>query len=224
LKSVCYTNIENEEAFYRSRIKYFKYIYSVLSKYSNNVLNWLDFGCSYGHFLEFLHDQKIDCEGVEIAECVRRYAQKKGLIVYKDIKDLPEKKYDVVSLIDTLYLVNEPVSLIKEIYNITNDNGLLLLRITNRNWLAKIRKRLLKKDLVFCLGDATVSFSKKSISYLLENNGYKILKITSHEKGKVMNLKVKAFYTLSWLLNMVTIGLINISPGLIIIAKKMRYV
>lgn len=221
LKAASHTNIKNEERFYNSRIKYFKYIYSIIKSHKNSISNWLDFGCSYGHLIEFLNANNIDGEGIEINEGVRKYAQNKGLTIFESVEDLPkEKEYDVVSLIDSLYYSDEPVTLIRDIFYKIHENGLLILRITNRNWLAKFNKVILRKELGLALGDATISYSKKSITYLLENNGYKILKIKSIEKGKSIAIKTKIFYILTSIINILSIGIINISPGLIVIAKK----
>jgi hypothetical protein len=119
-----------------------------------------------------------------------------------------------------LYYSDEPKNLIRGLYDRTNQDGLIILRITNRNWLAKLKKVLLKKEIGLALGDATISYSKKSISCLLENNGFKILKISSIEKGKSMAIKIKIFYVLTSILNILSNGLINLSPGIIVIAKK----
>jgi len=54
LKSASHTNLHNEERFYRERIRFFEYIYSFIEKQKSPVSNWLDFGCSYGHFIDFL--------------------------------------------------------------------------------------------------------------------------------------------------------------------------
>lgn len=145
----------------------------------------------------------------------------KGLTIFESIENLTEgKEYDVISLIDSLYYCKEPINLIRGLYKKTRQNGLIILRITNRNWLAKLKKFIFRKEIGLALGDATISYSKKSISYLLEKNGFKILKITSIEKGKSIATMTKIFYILTSILSILTIGKINFSPGLIIIAKK----
>jgi 2-polyprenyl-3-methyl-5-hydroxy-6-metoxy-1,4-benzoquinol methylase len=221
LKSASHTNLHNEERFYRDRIRFFKYIYSFIEKQKIQVSNWLDFGCSYGHFIDFLKEKGIDSHGVEISEVVRQFARKKGIAVFESIGHIPERQlYDVISLIDSLYYCPEPVSLINDLYNKLNQNGMMIVRITNRNWLAKLKKTLFRKDIGLALGDATISYSKKSISYLLEMNGFKILKMTSIEKGKSHDFKTKVFYFLTSMLDIFSFGLINLSPGIIILAEK----
>ena len=221
LKSASYTNVKNEKKFYRQRIKFFKYLFSLTKKHTNHISNWLDLGCSYGHLIDFLNLQGVDSDGIEISEEARKFAQNKGLGIFEKIESLPKgKKYDVISLIDSLYYIKEPISLIKKLYDITSSNGLLIIRITNRNWLAKLKKSILGREPGSVLGDATISYSKESIAYLLENNGFKILNITSIEKGKSIAIKTKIFYILTSVLNILSFNIINISPGLVVIAKK----
>jgi 2-polyprenyl-3-methyl-5-hydroxy-6-metoxy-1,4-benzoquinol methylase len=221
LNAASHTNIENEERFFKMRIEFFQYLFFLTAKYADSITNWLDFGCSYGHLLEYLKERNVECSGIEISEEVRVFAQKKGLIIFESLDTLPEeKKFDVVSLIDSIYYSNEPVKLIKSIYSRIHQHGLVVIRITNRNWLAKVKKILLRREPGLALGDATISYSKKSISFLLERNGFKILKITNTEKGKSMDLKISIFYLLTGILNSVSFGLINLSPGFVVIAKK----
>lgn len=221
LKSASHTNLKNEQRFYKERIGFFEYIYTLANRHTSSISNWLDFGCSYGHLIEFLKEKNIESVGIEISQEVYQYALKKGLTIYSSIEKLPEgKKYDVISLIDSLYYCDKPINIIRGLYDRTKQNGLLILRITNRNWLAKLKKVFLKKEIGLALGDATISYSRKSISCLLENNGFKILKISSSEKGKSMAIKIKIFYILTSILNILSNGLINLSPGLIVIAKK----
>jgi 2-polyprenyl-3-methyl-5-hydroxy-6-metoxy-1,4-benzoquinol methylase len=221
LKSASHTNLHNEERFYRQRIRFFKFLFSFLEKQKSPVSNWLDFGCSYGHFIDFLKEKGIDSHGVEISEAVRQFARKKGTTVFESIQHIPENQlYDVISLIDSLYYSPEPVSLMNDLYSKLNQNGMLIIRITNRNWFAKLKKTFFRKDIGLALGDATISYSRKSISCLLEMNGFKVLKMTSIERGKSLALKTKVFYFSTSLLNIFSFGVINLSPGIIILAEK----
>jgi 2-polyprenyl-3-methyl-5-hydroxy-6-metoxy-1,4-benzoquinol methylase len=221
LKAASHTNVENEERFFKMRIEFFKHLFLLTEKYSDSLTSWLDFGCSYGHMLEFLKERGIEGYGIEISEEVRIFAQKKGLIIFKNLDTLPEeKKFDVVSLIDSIYYSNEPVKLIRSIHSRIQQNGLIIIRITNRNWLAKVKNLLFRGELGLALGDATVSYSKKSISCLLESNGFKILKTTNTEKGKSMDFRIRVFYLLTGIIRTLSFGFLNLSPGLIVIAEK----
>jgi 2-polyprenyl-3-methyl-5-hydroxy-6-metoxy-1,4-benzoquinol methylase len=223
LKSASYTNVQNEERFYQQRIGFFKYLYAISEKYNKSINNWIDFGCSYGHFLQFLTEKGITCTGIEIDDGTRGLASENGLIVYKTLQELPQSStFQIISLIDSLYFSLTPKLLLQSLHRILDDRGLIIIRLTNRNWLAKIRKRISGSDLGYSLGDATISYSKRSITYLLEKTGFEILKITHTEKGKSVSRKMSLYYLVSSLLYRISLGLVNFTPGMIIIARKKR--
>ncbi len=50
-----YTNLLYEQKWYNLRIDFFKYIYTLIKLQNNSIINWLDYGCSYGFFIKFLN-------------------------------------------------------------------------------------------------------------------------------------------------------------------------
>jgi SAM-dependent methyltransferase len=220
-KKSVYTDINYEERTYNNRIKFFEYLYTLTKRHNNSILNWLDYGCSYGHFIAFLNEKRIRSYGIEISDEARDYANSKGLSIYKKLDDLPQKMtFNVVSLIDSLYYSSTPRVLLKQVYETLEDNGLLILRIVNRNWLVKFDKHFLHKKTCTALIEHTIGYSKKSILYLLNKSGFKILETTNIEKGKYRSTRVKYFYFLTIFLNIISRGLIYLSPGVILIARK----
>jgi 2-polyprenyl-3-methyl-5-hydroxy-6-metoxy-1,4-benzoquinol methylase len=206
---------------YDSRIQFFEYLYSLVLKYNKNPGVWVDFGCSYGHFMEFLAPKKIECYGIEISRTVRDYAIGKGLTVCSTVADLPQNMvFDVISFIDSLYYSAEPAKVLRSLYERISEKGLVILRMQNRNWLVKFQKYLLHKITTNTLGDVTIGYSRKSIRLLLESTGYKVASIKNIEKGKVKNLRVMSFYTISTILYFLSLGLIDLVPGFIVIASK----
>jgi len=126
----------------------------------------------------------------------------------------------VISLIDTLYYLPDPELLMKQIFERLNSDGLVIMRVVNRNWLVKFNKYVLRKATVTALIDHSIGYSKKSISYLLKSNGFEIIKMTNWEKGKKHSFRTKAFYLTAFIVKLLSLGFINIFPGLILIAKK----
>jgi 2-polyprenyl-3-methyl-5-hydroxy-6-metoxy-1,4-benzoquinol methylase len=216
-----YTDIKDESSTYNNRIKFLQYIYRLASEYKKPISSWLDFGCSYGHFVELLKKKGIEAEGIELSDNARVNSGKKGLVVYKTLNNIPSTRtYNVVSLIDSLYYEIEPKILLNEVYRILDYNGLLVLRIVNRNWLIKLNRNIFRRKICKAFGDHTTGFSKKSIRLLLTLSGFKIVKTTSIERGKKRSFSYQAFYFTSLVLKAITLGLINITPGTILLAKK----
>ncbi|MBP7507746.1 MAG: class I SAM-dependent methyltransferase [Prolixibacteraceae bacterium] len=216
-----YTKIQNEELQFYSRINFFAYLFSLASKFSKSPNNWLDYGCSYGHFMTYLSKKGLLCTGIEISDKVRNYALSLGLDVKKQLSDLAESQlFDIVSIIDTLYYLRNPHTLLEEIHHRLRDNGIIILRVQNRNWLMKVDNFISNGRIFNSLGDMVISYSEKSLKLLLKANGFKILKFSVREKGKQRNTSIACFYFITQVIYHLTFGLINLVPGFIVIARK----
>lgn len=221
LQIATYTDSSNEQSLWKERIAYFQYLFSLVKSYKHNPSSWLDFGCAYGHLLEYVQKENIIGVGIEVAPAMLDSGRNKGLRMYEEMGNLAEdEQFDVISAIDSLYYHSHPQLLIRAMYQKLNKEGILIVRITNRNAIIKLKKKILKKEVGFALGDAIVGYSAKSIVYLLEQNGFSILKITSKEKGKALTFTLKMFYLLTNIIDSLSGGYWNFSPGIIVIAQK----
>lgn len=220
-KSSVYTDLNCEQEAYNHRMGLFKYIYSKTKVWNSKIINWLDYGCSYGHFVDFLNGENISSYGIEISDDVRHYGNSKGLKIYKKFEELPQNKtFDVISFIDTFYYSLYPGFLLTMAFSLLSENGLLVIRDTNRNWLVKYDKYIRRKETCTALIDHVIGYSKKSMSYLLRNNGFEILETTFKEKGKYRSKMDNFLFSVATVFYKLSFGFINFMPGLIIIARK----
>jgi SAM-dependent methyltransferase len=218
--AVVYTDPKNEQEHYNQRIGFYSYIYSLTKAHKNSIKNWLDYGCSYGHFIAMLNRKEILSYGIEVSHFVD-IVNSKGQNIYKRLEDLPQKmKFDVISFIDSFYYSLTPKILLRKTFDLLEDDGLLVMRIVNRNWLIKFDKNIIRKENCTALIDHLIGYSKKSISYLLENNGFEISEIVFFEKGKYRSKRDSFLYSISVFLYKISNGLINHLPGIILIARK----
>jgi len=216
-----YTDLQYEQQAYRHRIEFFKYIFKITKKHNRQILSWLDYGCAYGHFIEYLKEEEIMSYGIEISDDSRILGKQKGLNVFKEFNELPQNLlFDAISFIDTLYYSLDPKSLLSKACSYLNDNGILILRDTNRNWLVKFDKYFRRKEICTALIDHVIGYSRKSIFLLLRNNGFEILESKYIERGKYRSKRDRYFYLLASNIYYVSFGLINFMPGHIIIARK----
>lgn len=151
---------------------------------------------------------------------LRDNLEKKGYKVYKDVHNITNK-YDIIFFIDSLYYFEDPLYILEKCKSLLKEDGFLILRITNRNWIARIFRLLGRKNLDI-LGDATYSYSLKSITKLLDKVGFSIENVILFERGKIMPIKKKIAYYLGIILSYVMIKKFIFSPGLIIIASKIK--
>ena len=221
-----YVQKQNEPAFWNTRIHFFEYVISLVKKYANikskneeHKLTLMDFGSSYGHLIEFARDHGIRAMGVELNEDLIASCRKKGLSVYKNITELPEK-VDAVTSIDSLYYVPNPKDVLLDIKNCLKGDGIFVARLANRNLYTKLRARLICKDDYSNIGDALVGYSLKGFKKLLSLAGFRTIKvIPDNGKGKKLTFTKSFFYRFSYLLTLLTGQKIVLTPGFIIIAK-----
>lgn len=218
---VDYVLDKGEEHYRSSREPFFFALMRIVESFrqatSGDVL--LDIGCAYGHMMDVFHDTgHYDVYGVEINSGLRDRLTNRGLKVFETVGDIRETRFDVITMIDSLYYFESPIRIMSDVRERLGDDGLLLLRVTNRAWLADICRRLhLRVPYVF-MGDAKYSFTHRAMRELLSRTGFVIERVIASETGKVHStLKKRIFYGVTALLG--KIGIL-ISPGLIYIIRK----
>jgi len=214
---VGYVRLENERRYFMDRYKYFEYLFLCILKEKKREQNMtiLDVGCSYGHFLEYGINKGFRVEGVEVNDILISYLRNKGYIIYRDIHEV-HRKYDVICFIDSFYYFKDPLDILEKCRSLLKQDGILFFRLTNRNWIA----RLMNNPRI--LGDATHAYSIKSISKVLNKKGFCIKKIQFVESGKIMSTRKRLFYLFTYLLTLMSLKRIFFSPGLIVIAEKIK--
>ena len=213
---------ENEKHYKESREYFFRYILMIAESYQQDLSNklLLDIGCSYGDLMKiFLDIGKYNVFGVEINESMRKRLKAKGFKVFDNIVNIPQiERYDLITSIDSLYYFESPVEAIRKFHIILKNNGLLLIRITNRAWITEIFIKLKLKVPYGLMGDAKYSFTYRAMKELLLSNGFRIERLITSEKGKKhSSLGRRLFY---WVTQFNGKFRIPISPGLILVCRK----
>jgi len=212
-----------EETYKNQRKDFFIWLHEVANSYvtrSNKKL--LDIGCSYGHMMQIFKEQgHYDVYGLELNANLREKLSTDGYKVFGNLEEISDSKFDVITLIDSLYCFEEPYHLMKHLNTLLSDDGILIIRITNRAWLASLFYKLgLKVPYIF-MGDAKYSYTLKAMQLLLQKNGFLIEKVITTEKGKSIKFGIKTlFYKVTEILS--KIPKIKISPGLIFICRKVK--
>lgn len=94
----------------------------------------LDIGCGAGGFLLKLDAKKFIKSGVEINQEGVAICRKSGLEIYDrnlmDI-DFKDKKFDAITMWHVLEHLSHPVEMLKKIYTILSDDGVLIFEVPN---------------------------------------------------------------------------------------------
>ncbi|WP_419213194.1 class I SAM-dependent methyltransferase [Maribacter sp. X9] len=145
----------------------------LISKYSNHEKTLLDVGAGTGEFLLKAKHQKWSTLGIEPNEIAKGKASDKGLIIYKELKELDlSEKFEVITLWHVLEHLPNLQEDIKKIEQLLSPNGTLIIAVPNykaydakyygAHWAAYDTPRHLWH------------FSKKSISKLFNVHGLKV--------------------------------------------------
>ncbi len=128
---------------------------------------------------------------------------------------------DIITAIDSLYCVPNCREILAEMKSILKTDGILVVRVTNRNLYTKFMKRYVNKGNLNTIGDATISYSLKGIKKLFDLTGFQVLKvIPDYGKGKRLGFKKYVYYRLSYILTLLTAMRFVFTPGILVIAKS----
>jgi len=222
-----YVQSKNEQSLLHARIKFFRRILSLVSSYlpardadESHRPTLLDFGSSYGHLLSLAQEQQFRAIGIELNDELVENCKEKGLCVYQTLDEF-SGKVDAVTAIDSLYCVPNVRELLADIRACLKPDGVFLIRVTNRNLYARLNSRFLHKGDLSVIGDATVSYSARSIKKLLNLSGFRVAKIIpDYGKGKKLSARKRLFYLSGYILTLLTLKRYILTPGIIVVAKK----
>lgn len=143
--------------------------------------NFLDIGCSTGHFLKGVRDSSgWECFGTEFSENAASYAKEKlGLDVRPgDIKTagFPENCFNYIQMNNVLEHVTDPAAFLTEIYRILKPAGTFQLMIPNGKLDILLLKRFYEeeKSPPISKDGHIFFFPAKTLMALLTNTGFKI--------------------------------------------------
>ena len=221
-----YVQEKNEQQFFCARIKFFEYVLRLAGKYMktnrgglDSEFSLLDFGSSYGHLLELARDKGINAIGVEINERLMNSCRQRGLIVYKELSQVPGK-VDAATLIDSLYYVPDCQKVLGNIKKCLKAGGVIVVRVTNRNLYAKLINKCVRKGDLSTLGDVIIGYSLKGMDRLLALTGFNLIEvIPDYGQGKDLGLSKRLCYLLSYVLTLLVRKKFILTPGLIVIAR-----
>ena len=140
-----------------------------------------DIGCAKGQLLRLLHSEfkkpKKNLYGFDSSKSFVKEAKKTFPCVYLwDFakKQSPKQKFDVVFALDVLEHIGNPVRFLKNLASLMKKESLLVLCTPNINSLSYS----IQKNRWFGFKDKThkIFYCRASLSYLLEQNGLKIIK------------------------------------------------
>lgn len=153
-------------------------------KLSAKKMEALDIGCFTGSFLLLLKKIGFGVTGLELQQDAVTIAKKRlhNRVFTVDIMTdkLPNKKYDLVSMLGLIEHVKNPTLLIKKTKSLLNENGLIIIQTPDS---ASIPAQVLQKYWPpFSPIEHIHLFSRKSLVLLLLNSGFEVVHSSHHIK------------------------------------------
>lgn len=152
-------------------------------QYSTEPSRYLDIGSSSGILLETFQSA-FDCtvKGIEPGDSYREFAKKRGLNIYKSLRELEkaeEECFDLISLIHVLEHIQDPVSYLGRLReNHLSAKGKLLIEVPN----------LFVHD---CFEIAHLfSFTKHTLREVLIQAGFEVIKVATHGHPRSLSLNL----------------------------------
>lgn len=134
----------------------------------------LDYGCGSGYFVKELHSLGFrNAMGFDPFLPVNQF-NKAGIFLSNDIELLPIKKWDIITLNHVLEHLTAPIETLKQLNNLANPGGLIILRIPVIDSYAfkKYRENWAQFDAPRHLN----LFTRKSITIAIEKaKGFKVM-------------------------------------------------
>jgi len=151
---------------------------------------FLDVGCGRGEIVKAADNLGWEAKGCDISQQYVDYARNENKVdaVAGTVEELnfPENFFDFISLVEVIEHLYNPLSTISELHRILKKDGILYLSTPNEESVyqtfGNLYYKLQGKKWVVNLCPTwnlyhILGFSPRSLTYLLENNGFKVEKI-----------------------------------------------
>lgn len=194
----------------------------------------LDIGCSIGAFFEFFPKPDWETYGVEFSPSAAAYAAKTyGSHVHVGTllsASYPDKYFDLITLIDTLYYIDDPVAELCEVRRVLKPQGLLAVEIAGQSYALwrnyGIVPRVLDKRWSRADSDSSYIFwfNPTSLSRLLEKCGLQVIDwyivASPRRSSRMLNFMANAHYQTMQVLTKLSPKLLTWAPKYVCLATS----
>lgn len=214
---VTYMQPDNEPRMRSERTERSEWILDLMQdRLGSKLRSVLDVGCGLGHLLQVGKLRGYAMDAVELNDGLATRLGSLGFRVWRRLDEV-SGTYDAITFVDSFYYFPNPIETLARCKDLLHSNGLLLLRITNRNWLANWNTRRRTLEL---FGDATHSYSLMSMTKALTKSGLRLNEFLYRERVSQMSLRRKSLYVFGYSLTALSGKRWLFAPGLVLIAHR----
>lgn len=168
-----FSNYEEDKVASKEYLK--NYLKWILSHLSRKPISLLDIGAANGYFVALANESGFDATGIEISHSATNWAIQLKRPVIRGTLETPQngKIYDVVTAIDVLEHIPEPLTFLKIARSKISSEGILLINVP---YLGSIFSKISgTKWHAYLPPEHWFYFNKKSLGIILKNAGFEIV-------------------------------------------------
>lgn len=194
----------------------------------------LDFGCSFGEFLIPAQEAGWTACGFDPNEVAVQQASRKGFDVrggwVLEEAGFPEKHFSAITVNDSFCFAWHPYDTLRFFNRLLQPGGVLAMRVTNKRFvlgvaraLSSARSRNVRLSKI--LQGQFHAISIHRLASILLATGFERVTMepwASSVSWQGMGVKTKASYVAAQLVYRMSFGNANLSPGVLLFAKKAR--
>lgn len=145
-----------------------------LRKYLKKKSKLLEIGCSSGFMLEaFDKTFGLNCVGIEPSGEFSDYVKGLGYEVYKDISELKNRKFDIITHFFLFEHMRDPFKFMRDCMSLLDDNGIIIAEVPNASDPLTSIYDIEAFEKFYWSKAHHYYYTKDSLSYVLGKLGYK---------------------------------------------------
>ncbi len=149
---------------------YFEYL---KSKSKISFKNSLDIGAGFGDFVELLSKNGVDSYGIEYDDLTFKHSNSRIINKLFDTSFPEDKKYDLISINQSIYYFENTITILKKISSLLNKNGKILISTINPESKFRLENKIWTQGCNMC--------PSKKIYENLQNINLNLLDITGYD-------------------------------------------
>lgn len=168
-----YVNYEEDKS---AMSKTFEVYLNKIEQFTSKKGKLLDIGAATGFFMQLASERGWESNGIEVSEYAVSVAHKKDLDIISgtlESANFNSAGFDVVTLWDVVEHLTDPVGSIRIVNNILKQEGIVVINTPDST--SFIAKFLGKRWHLLVPPEHLFYFNYKSLSELLESNGFEII-------------------------------------------------
>jgi SAM-dependent methyltransferase len=195
----------------------------------------LDFGCNFGQFMRKAQEAGWQPSGFEPNADAAAHARSKGFDVrcgwILEEAGFPNGHFSAITVIDVFCLVSDPIETLSQLHRLLRPGGVLAMRLTNKRLVLGLTRALSSpgaerdRRISKILLPQFHTIGIRPLTRILKGLGFGRIRISPHATTapwSALSRQTQAAYGVAAVLYYLSLKTINLSPGILLFARKAR--